>query len=230
MQQNKELQKAKDQEQDLNKKFVALQGKYDKECQQLKSATENEATITKERMQELEVQLKETQETFDVAKQSWAKDEAVLKQKIEFIQYQLEDEKKKFEEAEKTHHSMISSVQSTNRESVIGRTEAESKMSEMEHKYMQERKNQEDQYNTYRNTMKQELETLKKKCNEIELAKKIKDQEYTKDVGTLKEQLQESESTKEEALKQLKTLEHGKGTALQAAEEEHQQRLNDLED
>jgi len=113
----------------------------------------------------------------------------------------LEDEKKKFEEAEKTHHSMISSVQSTNRESVIGRTEAESKMSEMEHKYMQERKNQEDQYNTYRNTMKQELETLKKKCNEIELAKKIKDQEYTKDVGTLKEQLQESESTKEEALK-----------------------------
>lgn len=41
--------------------------------------------------------------------------------------------------------------------------------------------------------MKQDLETLKKKCNEIELAKKIKDQEYTKDVGTLKDQLAESE-------------------------------------
>ena len=87
-------------------------------------------------MQELEGQLKETQETFEIAKQSWAKDEAVLKQKIEFIQYQLEDEKKKFEEAEKTHYSMISSIQSTNRESVIGRTEAETKMSEMEQKFM----------------------------------------------------------------------------------------------
>lgn len=222
MQQNKELQKAKDQESELNKKLVALQSKYDKECQQLKVTQENEASLTKERMQELESQLKETQETFEIAKQSWAKDEAVLKQKIEFIQYQLEDEKKKFEEAEKTHHSMIASIQSTNRESVIGRTEAETKMSELEHKYMQERKNLEDQYNAYRNTMKQELETLKQKCNEIELAKKIKDQEYTKDVGSLKEQLLESEETKHEALKQLKTLEHGKGTALQAAEEEHQ--------
>jgi len=38
-----------------------------------------------------------------MAKQSWAKDEAVLKQKVEFTQYQLEDEKKKSEESEKTH-------------------------------------------------------------------------------------------------------------------------------
>jgi len=36
-------------------------------------------------MKELEEQLKETQETFDMGKQTWVKDEAVLKQKIEFI-------------------------------------------------------------------------------------------------------------------------------------------------
>jgi hypothetical protein len=30
-------------------------------------------------MKELETQLKETQETFEIAKQSWSKDEAVLK-------------------------------------------------------------------------------------------------------------------------------------------------------
>lgn len=80
----------------------------------------------------MESTLKETQETFDMAKQSWAKDEAVLKQKVEFIQYQLEDEKKKAEESEKTHQSMIASIHSSNRESVIGRTEVESKMAERE--------------------------------------------------------------------------------------------------
>jgi len=107
---------------------------------------------------------------------------------------------------------------------MIGRTEVESQMSEMEQKYLQERKTQEDQYNEYRNQMKQELESLKKNCNEHELAKKIKDQEYIKDVGNLKDLLVESEQTKDQALKQLKTIEQGKGTALQAAEEEHQQR------
>jgi len=56
----KELQKAKDQDGDLNKKLSALQAKYDKECEQLKSTQENEANLTKERMQELESQLKET--------------------------------------------------------------------------------------------------------------------------------------------------------------------------
>ena len=71
----------------------------------------------------------------------------------------------------------------------------------MEQQYLLERKTQEEQYNEYRNQMKQELESFKKKCNEIELAKKIKDQEYTKDVGQLKDLLQESDQNKEQALK-----------------------------
>ena len=48
--------------------------------------------------------------------------------------------------------------------------------------------------------MKSELENFKKKCNEAELAKKIKDQEYTKDVGNLKDLLMESEEVKNQAL------------------------------
>lgn len=41
--------------------------------------------------------------------------------------------------------------------------------------------------------MKQDHENLKMKMNELELAKKLKDQEYDKDVGNLKDQLVESE-------------------------------------
>jgi hypothetical protein len=33
-----------------------------------------------------------------MAKQKWIKEEAVLKQREEFVQYQLEEEKKKFDE------------------------------------------------------------------------------------------------------------------------------------
>jgi len=80
---------------------------------------------------------------------------------------------------------------------VIGRTEVEAKMAEREQQFLNDKKQQEDQYNQYRQQMKNELETLKKKCNEVELAKKIKDQEYTKDVGNLKDLLLESEQVKE---------------------------------
>jgi hypothetical protein len=33
-----------------------------------------------------------------MGKQAWAKEQAVLEQKLEYAQYQLEDEKKKFDE------------------------------------------------------------------------------------------------------------------------------------
>lgn len=64
----------------------------------IKSSSNNEKQLNEQRMQDLEVQLKETQDTFVMGKQAWAKEQAVLEQKLEYAQYQLEDEKKKFDE------------------------------------------------------------------------------------------------------------------------------------
>lgn len=67
-------------------------------------------------------------DSFDMSKQSWEKEKAVLSQKLEFTQYQLGDEKKKYEENRLAHESMLMSLQNTNRESVIGREEADKKI------------------------------------------------------------------------------------------------------
>lgn len=80
--------------------------------------------MNEQKNKEIDAQLKDTQDTFEIAKQSWGRDEAVLKQKHEFVLYQLEDEKKKFEEQRQAHDSMLKSLQNNNRESVIGREEA----------------------------------------------------------------------------------------------------------
>jgi hypothetical protein len=48
-------------------------------------------------------------------------------------------------------------------------------MAEREQQFLNDKKQMEDQYNSFRQQMKTELETLKKKCNEVELAKKIND-------------------------------------------------------
>ena len=83
----KDLQKSKDTEVDLGRRYEQLKKRYDSECEQLKTSQETEKSLNTQRMNELETQLKETQDTFEMAKQSWAKDEAVLKQKMEFVQY-----------------------------------------------------------------------------------------------------------------------------------------------
>ena len=58
-----------------------------------------------------------------MAKQQWAKDEALYKQKQELAQFQLEEEKKKYQEQKVTHESMLKTISQQNRESVVGRDE-----------------------------------------------------------------------------------------------------------
>lgn len=45
---------------------------------------------------------------------------------------------------------MLKSLNTSNRESVIGREEAQGKINEMENKFMNEKKKQEEVYNEYR--------------------------------------------------------------------------------
>jgi len=140
-----------------------------------------------DKLEDLESTLKDTKETFEMAKQNWAKEEAVLKQRLEFSQFQLEEEKKKFDENKKSHEAMLKSLQTSNRESVIGREEAQQRINDMEQKFVEERKLLDEQHNEARNRLAHDLENLKKKYNEIELDQKLKEGELEKDISHLKE-------------------------------------------
>jgi len=94
---------------------------------------------------------------------------------------------------------MLKSLQNHNRESVIGREEAQIKINELEQKYMNQRKEQEEQYNEYRKRLSNDIENLKKKNNELELATKLKDGEYEKNMSLLEERLAEAEEVKDTA-------------------------------
>jgi phosphoserine phosphatase len=98
----------------------------------------------------LEATLKDTKETFEMAKQNWAKEEAVLKQRLEFAQFQLDEEKKKFEENRVANESLLKSLQTQNRESVIGREEFQQRVNDIENKFVDERKALEKQHNESR--------------------------------------------------------------------------------
>ena len=146
----KELRKNKDSEADVAKKYETLQKKYEEECTNLKGAHDKQAELNTERLAELEATLKDTKETFEMAKQNWAKEEAVLKQRLEFAQFQLDEEKKKFEENRVANESLLKSLQTQNRESVIGREEFQQRVNDMENKFVEERKALEKQHNESR--------------------------------------------------------------------------------
>ena len=95
---------------------------------------------------------------------------------------------------------------------------------------MNERKQQEEQYNEYRKRLTNDLEKLKTKNNELELAQKIMQGEIDKETSSLKEQLLEAEQARDHALKQLKNSDHSKGTMIAQVEERYRQREKELED
>jgi hypothetical protein len=64
---------------------------------------------------------------------------------------------------------------------------------------MNQRKEQEEQYNEYRKRLSNDIENLKKKNNELELGAKLKDGEYEKNVSLLEERLAEAEEVKDTA-------------------------------
>lgn len=106
----KELSKSRDNELELSKKYEILKKKNDQESELITTSREHEKQLNEQRMADLLAQLKETQDTFVMGKQAWAKDQAVLQQKLEYAQYQLEDEKKKFIENKQAHESMLQSL------------------------------------------------------------------------------------------------------------------------
>jgi len=74
----KDLKTTKDNEADLNKKYEALQKKYDAESKSLMSNQESNKMLMDEKIETIETQLKETQDSFEMAKQTWDKEKAVL--------------------------------------------------------------------------------------------------------------------------------------------------------
>lgn len=61
-------------------------------------------------MKETEASVSDKESAFEMAKQQWAKDEALYKQKQELAQFQLEEEKKKYNEQKVTHESMLKTI------------------------------------------------------------------------------------------------------------------------
>lgn len=94
----------------------------------------------------------------------------------------------------------------------------------MEQKFMNEKKKQEEVYNEYRKKLTDQVEQLKKKNNEIELAQKLMDSDFTKQKQQLQEQLEDAQNVRDDAVSKLKRLQDQSSSQLTKGEERLQQR------
>src|SRR3569833_2675319 len=94
----KELAKVKDMNADLFKLNDSLKKKLAEEVEAIKISSEEDKMNKSERIQELEQRAKTAEEQFEMSKQKWDKDQAIYKQKQEFLELQLKEERIKNDE------------------------------------------------------------------------------------------------------------------------------------
>lgn len=116
----------------------------------MKQSKDDELTLRNERIQDLDQKVKAQEETFDMAKQRWEKDQAIAKQKQEFLELQLKEERVKNEEQKQAHDQILRNIQSRERESVIGKEEAAKRLQEIKEMQSVEYQELEKKYDTIR--------------------------------------------------------------------------------
>ena len=127
----KELSKLKESKDELADAHKQLKTRFDTEIEARNLQTANESAQNSERIQELEEVIRELEEQNETLKSQTVKDQAVSKQKLEFIQLQLDQEHKQREEMKNNHERILKSFQTSQRESVIGKEEAKNQMNEL---------------------------------------------------------------------------------------------------
>ena len=121
---------------------------------------EQEGLEQTERISELEMVLKEVEDENEALKSKFEKDHAITQQKMEFLQVQLDQERGQRQEEKKNHDRMLRSIQSSQRESVIGKEEATKQLDDVKSHYMAE-------YHTLQQQFDQQVVAKEKEINQL---------------------------------------------------------------
>ena len=127
----RELKSLREEKEALTKSYGNLDSRFQTELIQKNAAQQEEDQVNSERIEELEEIVKELEDSNESLKSQAVKDQAVGKQKIEFMRLQLEQEQKQKEEQKLNHERIMKSFRDTERASVIGKEEAKSQINEL---------------------------------------------------------------------------------------------------
>lgn len=182
-----------------------------------------------ERISELEQAVKTAEDNVEHSNKRWEKDQAIFKQKQEFLELQLKDERTKFEEQRQAHDQILKNIQNRERESVINKEEASKRLQDIKEQHSSEYQDMEAKWDAVRKRLTEQIDSLQERNSELELSLNSQLEDALNEIVTLKEQLSTTEEVKSKATDQLKVLESLKSRMVEESEDRAKSRYLELE-
>ena len=193
----KEVQRLKEAKEELTEQLKSLRAKFDVEIDQRNRQTASESAQNSERIQELEEVIRELEEQNESLKSQTVKDQAVAKQKQEFIQLQLEQEQKQKEEMKLNHERILKSFQNSQRESVIGKEEAKNQIAELSQAHQDEVQQLSDTYMQQIQERESAISGLTENLSKVQLELTLFTEDSKKEIEALRESLATAEEDRD---------------------------------
>jgi len=147
------------------------------------------------------------------------KERAILQQKLDFSESDLKDTKEQLLEIKKAHEATIKAFEMMLSENKSLITEKD--ILDMKENHLNEKKLFEQELLNMRKAHAQQMEILNEKLNEIELKAQIAENDYKKEIESLKEALEQAELLKQKLSSDLKSFDSHKVRTMKDIEEKY---------
>ena len=215
--------------QNLQKEIKELKNQEEKNQEQNKFETDkNFANLQKQLEKALNLS-KEKEETLKNLRSETLKEKAVLSQKAEFLELQLKETKKQLLENKQNHEKILQAFDKSQEEEALAQKLDNKQINELKDLHKKELKTLESEFETTRKRLINQIESLTEKNNELDLKVQFQQNDATKEIQSLKEQLEVSEIQRNKLFEQNKSLDSQKLKLLKEAEERYILRIKQLE-
>ena len=215
--------------QSLQKEVRELKSQEEKNVDLLKLETDKNIEGLKRQLEKQIALVKEREEALKSLRSENQKEKAVLQQKNEFLELQLCETKKQLSENKANHEKILQAFEKSQEQEALAQKMDNKQISELKETHKRELKNLESEFEATKKRLSGQIEALTEKNNELDLKVQFQTNDYVKEIQTLKEQLEQSDSHRNKLLDENKKLDSQKLRLLKEAEERYIQRIKQLE-
>ena len=147
------------------------------------------------------------------------KDRAILQQKLDFCESDLKDTKEQLTELKKAHEATIKAFEMMLSENKSLITEKD--ILDMKENHLNEKKLLELEIVNLKKAHFQQTEALNEKYNELDLKFQIAENDYKKEIESLREALEQAEAAKNKLSSDLKNIDSQKLKTMKEIEEKY---------
>jgi len=212
---------------DLKMNIATLNNKLKSQEKTMQANFNKERNEFQTKVANLQATVKNLNDQLKTMTIKYEKEEAVRKQREEFYKLQLAEAKGQLEEAQKSHDTMMKTLQGKNKSG--DNQEANKHLFLMKEEHLNEMKELEKAHKEVRDKLSAQLEQTSEKASELELKLKLLETDYSKEIEGKNEVIATLQGQLNKATQQVKALESQKVNLLEETEKNYKEIIENLE-